>query len=382
MSGQSKVVTRARRRQTAITGWAIGFVSIALSLSGCSGGGGGGDGSSSSSVGSEGCTLSIQELQAIGNINDIPQACLSMLPVPEDNLLGRMFVLGTQKDNGDLHIFVTGTDNDGNPLQLTDFQSATVSIDGHPVDPGLVSVDPIAAGDYVLSLGFVTDYSTSISDAELAKVADIYSIILDSLSPPNLPQMSLPGSLPVLKGMVINFSDLVVVKQDWTDDPALLQAAYQLDPSFSRKKTRLYDALDVALQGDPGQNYVGLVEQCTPAHMLITFTDGADNASFTGATKETLLPIIDRSKTVMIMLGSLSADKPTLMDLAGDQGAFVYAYNLSGIESTVQKWADSLSQMVKFTLDPATGFDTGTITITLGEYTVTVERPVDGFCEI
>jgi hypothetical protein len=35
--------------------------------------------------------------------------------------------------------------------------------------------------------------------------------------------------------------------------------------------------------------------------------------------------------------------------------------------------------MVKFTLD---GFDTGTITITLGEYTVTVERPVDGFCEI
>ena len=382
MSGQSKVVTRTRRRQTAITGWAIGFVSIALSLSGCSGGGGGGDGSSSSSVGSEGCTLSIQELQAIGNINDIPQACLSMLPVPEDNLLGRMFVLGTQKDNGDLHIFVTGTDNDGNPLQLTDFQSATVSIDGHPVDPGLVSVDPIAAGDYVLSLGFVTDYSTSISDAELAKVADIYSIILDSLSPPNLPQMSLPGSLPVLKGMVINFSDLVVVKQDWTDDPALLQAAYQLDPSFSRKKTRLYDALDVALQGDPGQNYVGLVEQCTPAHMLITFTDGADNASFTGATKETLLPIIDRSKTVMIMLGSLSADKPTLMDLAGDQGAFVYAYNLAGIESKVQKWSNSLSQMVKIILDPATGFDTGTITITLGAYTVAVERPVDGFCEI
>jgi hypothetical protein len=373
MSGQSKVVTRTRRRQTAITGWAIGFVSIALSLSGCSGGGGGGDGSSSSSVGSEGCTLSIQELQAIGNINDIPQACLSMLPVPEDNLLGRMFVLGTQKDNGDLHIFVTGTDNDGNPLQLTDFQSATVSIDGHPVDPGLVSVDPIAAGDDVLSLGFVTDYSTSISDAELAKVADIYSIILDSLSPPNLP--------PVTEGMVINFSNSVLVKQDWTEDPALLQAAYQLDPSFSRQKTRLYDALGIALKRNPSDLTDGLVERCRPAHMLITFTDGSDNASFT-YTKETLLPIIDDSKAVMIMLGSLSADKPTLMDLAGDRGAFVYAYNLAGIESTVLKWADSLSQMVKFTLDPATGFDTGTITITLGEYTVTVERPIDGFCEI
>jgi hypothetical protein len=354
-------------------GWAVLFLSVALSLSGCGGGGAGG-GSSSSNVGSSGCNLTIHELQAIGNINDIPQECLSMLPAPEDNLLGRMFILGTQVDqaSGALRIFVNGTDNDGNPLQLTDFQSATVSIDGNPVDPNRVSVDPIAAGDDVLSLGFVTDYSTSISDAELAKVSDIYSIILDSLSPPNLP--------PVMEGMVIDFSNSVLVKQDWTEDPALLQAAYQLDAGFSRQNTALYDALGVALKRDPAVIDDGLVERCRPAHMLITFTDGADNASFT-YTKETLLPIIQDSEAVMIMLGSLSADKTTLMNLAGDQGAFVYAYNLSGIQSTVQKWADSLSQMVKFTLDPATGFDAGSITITLGGETVAVERPVDGFCE-
>jgi len=378
MNRHTKMATSVQREPT-IPAWAVLFVSAVLSLSGCGGGGGGGGGdSSSSTVGSEGCTLSVQEIQSIGNINDYPQECLSMLPAPEDNLLGRIFVLGTQVDkvSGALHIFATGTDNDGNPLQLADFRSATVSIDGNPVDPDpvlhLVSVDPIAAGDDVLSLGFVTDYSTSISDAELAKVSDIYSIILDSLSPPNLP--------PVMEGMVIDFSNSVLVKQDWTEDPALLQAAYQLDASFSRQNTALYDALGVALKRDPAVIDDGLVERCRPAHMLITFTDGADNASFT-YTKETLLPIIDDSKAVMIMLGSLSADKPTLMDLAGDQGAFVYAYNLSGIESKVQKWADSLSQMVKFTLDPATGFDTGTITITLGDYTVTVERPVDGFCE-
>jgi len=361
---------RARHRQPTVPAWAALFVSAMLSLSGC-GGGGGGDSSSSSSVSSSACDLSIQEIQAIGNINDIPQACLSMLPTPEDNLLGRIFVLGTQVDtaSGDLRIFVNGTDKDGNPLDLT---NATVSIDGKPVPPGWVSVGPIEAGDDVLSLGFVTDYSTSISDAELAKVADIYTIILDGLTT-NLP--------PVIEGMVINFSNSVVVKQDWTEDPALLQAAYQLDPTFSRQKTALYDALGVALKRDLSDPTDGLVERCRPAHMLVAFTDGSDNASFTYA-KETLLPIIDDSKAVMIMLGSLSADKPTLMDLAGDQGAFVYAYNLAGIESKVQEWSDSLNQMVKIILDPASGFATGTITIALGEYTVVVKRPVDGFCEI
>ena len=355
MNRQTKMVTSVRWSQTTMPGWAVLFVSAALSLSGCGGGGGGG-GSSSSSVGSTGCELTIQELEAIGNINDIPPECLSMLPAPEDNLLGRMFILGTQVDqaSGALRIFVNGTDKDG-PLQLSDFQSATVSIDGNPVDPNLVSVDPIAAGDDVLSLGFVTDYSTSISNAELAKVSDIYSIILDSLSPRQ-----------VMEGMVIDFSNLISLKQDWTEDPALLRAAYQLDASFPRENTKLYDALGVSLLRDPGVHTDGLVERCRPAHMLITFTDGADNASFT-YTKETLLPIIDDSKAVMIMLGSLSADKTTLMDLAGDQGAFVYAYNLSGIQNTVEKWADSLSQMVKFTLDPATGFNAGTIRIELGE---------------
>ena len=370
MNRQTKMATSVRWGQTTMPGWAVLFVSAALSLSGCGGGGGGG-GSSSSSVGSAGCELTIQELEAIGNINDIPQECLSMLPAPEDNLLGRMFILGTQVDQQAALCAFLSMARTVAALPCS-CPIATVSIDGNPVDPNLVSVDPIAAGDDVLSLGFVTDYSTSISDAELAKVSDIYSIILDSLSPPNLPQ--------VLEGMVINFSNSILVKQDWTEDPALLQTAYQLDASFSRQNTALYDALGVALKRDPAVIDDGLVERCRPAHMLITFTDGADNASFT-YTKETLLPIIQDSKAVMIMLGSLSADKTTLMDLAGDQGAFVYAYNLSGIQSTVEKWADSLSQMVKFTLDPATGFNAGTITIKLGTETVAVERPVDGFCE-
>jgi hypothetical protein len=115
--------------------------------------------------------------------------------------------------------------------------------------------------------------------------------------------------------------------------------------------------------------------------MLVVFTDGAENASIQ-YTKDTLLPIIDNSNTVMIMLGGLNADKDALVEMAGDRGAFIYAYNLATIRSEVQKWASSLSNMVKFTLDPATGFNAGNITIALGSQAVAVERPTDGYCEV
>jgi hypothetical protein len=115
--------------------------------------------------------------------------------------------------------------------------------------------------------------------------------------------------------------------------------------------------------------------------MLIAFTDGGDNASGT-YTAAALRPIIDESNTVMIMLGTLAANSDALSELAGSNGAFAYAYDVSGIQAVVQNWSQSLSHMVKFTLSPATGFDSGVIKISVPGQTVTVSRPVDGFCEV
>jgi hypothetical protein len=321
-----------------------------------------------------GCPLTYEEIQAIDNISELPPECLPSLPTPETNLLGRVFILGTQIDQGSgaLVIFSNGTDINGNTLQLADFQAATVSINGIPADPALVSVEPIVDDNDVLSMAFVTDYSTSISDAELNAVSGIYSQVLANLIPPNLPQ--------IMEGQVINFSNSVLVIEDWTENAASIEAAFLDDGGIIRDETAFYDALGITLQRDLAQDNDGLVERCRPAHMLVTFTDGIENASVT-YTKGTVQSIIDDSKAVMIMLGGLSADKDMLVDLAGDNGAFVYAYTLSDIEDVVGKWASSLSHMVKFTLDPATGFDTGEITIQLGTQTVIVERPVDGFCE-
>jgi hypothetical protein len=185
----------------------------------------------------------------------------------------------------------------------------------------------------------------------------------------------------VFEGEVLNFSNNVVLRQDWTDNASDLVAAIQLDSTMVRSNTAFYDALGTALQRDLALDTDGLVERCRPAHMLIAFTDGQDNASST-YTKAVLRPIIDDSNTVMIMLGTLAANSNELSDLAGDNGAFAYAYDVSSIQAVVQNWSESLSHMVMFTLSPATGFDSGVIKISIPGQTATVSRPVDGFCEV
>ena len=290
---------------TGVLGKIVILVTFTLSLAGCSGGGSG-------SAGGGGCNLTIQQIEAIGNINDLPPECLALLPVPENNLLGRMFILGTQLDPaGNLLIFVNGTASDGSSLTLAEFETATVTIDGTYVfqaDPPAVpspevSVEPVKTGDDVLSLGFITDYSFSISDPELNAISGVFSYILDSLSLPPLPQ--------VLEGMAINFGSTVVVQQDWTEDAGVLDAAFDLDPALLndvnfRNGTAFYDALGVSLQRDLGLLDDGLIERCRPAHMQIAFTDGTDNASST-YTKDTLVPISSRTR---LTFGEPRSDPP------------------------------------------------------------------------
>lgn len=339
------------------------LIAFAATLTGCGGGGGGSEGADANN---QGCVLTPEQIENLEDISDLPPECLDLLPQPDNSILGRIFVLGTQVDalTGELRIYANGLDLDGNPLVLADFQTATVTVDDAPV---AYAVEQVSAGDAILSLGFVTDHSRSITDAELVDIGNSYSLILN-----RMPQ--------VFEGEVVNFSDTASLRQDWTEDLPTLLDAVQPDLSIPRNSTALYDALGVALQRDLGLLDDGLVERCRPAHMLVVFTDGKENASIS-YTKATLLPIIEQSNTVMIMLGTLLSDVGTMQELAGDQGAYIYAYNIAGISTLIDSWSDSLSHMVKFTLDPATGFDTGTIKIALGTETVVVERPTDGFCE-
>lgn len=336
----------------------------------------GGPSGSSATTSTAGCNLSLDELN---NIGSAPPECLALLPDPQSTLNPRLFILGSETtQDGKLHIYAHAVDADDVPIQLLDFQTATtVSVDGivrlnngQAENGGGVTVDAIADGSPI-SLAFLTDYSASISDANLDQIGAAYSQILSAL----------PAGF---EAQVLNFSSDTAVRQDWTQAlPALLDAV-QFDPAFApRNNTALYDGIGNTLDRlvDHPEGGFGLADRCRPVRILITHTDGLENASFS-YTKGQLLAEIDSSRTIAIMLGTLTANISELEEFAGDRGAFVYAYDVNGIQAAVSGWAESFGDIVEFVIDAGI-FNSdvpGAVQIALGDLSVMVEAPYDQDC--
>jgi len=310
-----------------------------LFVSACSPSGSGGGG-----VAAVGCNLTLDELN---NIGTAPPACLALLPDPESTLSPRLFILGSETtDDGKLHLYVHGVDAAGSPILLADFQTQTlVTVDGiilldNGVDMngGGVTVQAIANGSPI-SLAFLTDYSASISDANLAQIGQAYAQVLNAL--------------PLgFEAQVLNFSNFTAVRQDWTGILQSLLNAVQFDPNFApRDSTAFYDGIGNTLyrtdQLVPGY---GLSDRCRPVRVFISHTDGLENASFT-YNKVDLLAEIDSSRTIAVMLGTLTANVLELEQFAGTRGAFVYAYDVNGIRTAVTGWAASFGHIVEFIVD-------------------------------
>lgn len=353
---------------------------LAVALTGCFGGCGGGGGGDSSGE-PVACQLtSDQVVELLAAQGSIPAECAALLPPLEDTFSERLFVLGTAVDpaTGNLEFSVHGTKSDGSPLGLADLQQAILTVAGSgnfTVNDPEVTLELVLPGEKLMSLAFVTDYSDSMSDADLDKIGEVYASILNDLP-------------KVYEAEVINFSNDVKIHQDWTEaftDLAALLAAVQRDNTINRRSTAFYDGIGTALErdlsvlGGPFTEGDGLIERCRAMHLLVVHTDGRENASVTYG-KAQLLALIDSSKTVPIMLGSLLADTQELKDFAGQRGAFVYAYNAGGINQVIKDWSDSLQNLAKFTLTPSTLFNNGVV-ITLGTQTVPVDRATDGLCE-
>jgi len=335
----------------------------------------GGPSGSSGTTSTAGCNLSLDELN---NIGSAPPECLALLPKPQSTLNPRLFILGSETtQDGKLHIYAHAVDADDVPIQLLDFQTATtVSVDGivrlsngQAENGGGVTVDAIADGSPI-SLSFLTDYSASISDANLAQIGQAYSEVLNAL--------------PIgFEAQVLNFSDFTDVRQEWTQGRQVLLEAVKFDPAFApRDRTALYDGIGNTLYRPDQVDGFGLAERCRPVRILISHTDGLENASFTYNNKVDLLAEIDTSRTIAIMLGTLTANVSELEEFAGSQGAFVYAYDVNGIQTAVSGWAASFGDIVEFVIDagvfnPAAP---GVVQIDLGILSTTVEAPYDQDC--
>jgi hypothetical protein len=166
----------------------------------------------------------------------------------------------------------------------------------------------------------------------------------------------------------MTFSDELETQLAWTEDLAALQDAVLVEHS-DRNKTALYDSMGIALEGDVDTD--GLVERCRPSHILVMFTDGDDNLSsvYTDTGLET---IVNNDKTVVIIIGTSNAKIDVLTTLAGDYGAVVQVTDPDSLVAEVDKWASSLDNMAKFTLDSSINFTGKTISIAIGTQIVEV----------
>ena len=372
---------------------ALGLTGIlALLLTACGGGGGGGSGGGGGGGGAVAtCTLTQAEIDALQPGDKLPPEC-DFLRVPP--LVG-LFILGTEIDaEGNLKLYVNGVKQNGSPMTLTDFEAAAVTIDNNTVNrPADWKVEAASGG--VLSLVTHADYSASISTADLIGMGDLYDVVLNN-------------ARPGFEAETVNFSTdpgttepVIAVKpvpgDHWTTNLPDLLAANDYDAAFPNENTPLYDAMGTGLLGPIGVNSdpndgLGLVERGRPATLLMVQSDGVDNASV-DIDENALVSLMDRCYTTAIMLGTFQADadidrilegRATLERLAGTRGAFVNALNASFLEAAITPFAESLGNLVVFTVYKETNFAGTTVSIEVDSLTASAVEPfdIDAGCQI
>jgi hypothetical protein len=370
--------------------WSSGFSlllagTLALLLSACGGSDGGNNGTASANKGQ--CTLTQAQIDALTPADALPPGCdfLAISPLVD------LFILGTEIDAaGDLKLYVNGVKQNGTPMTLTDFEGAAVTVGGVTVDR-FDDWDVVAAGGDVLSLVTLADYSSSISLADLQGIGDLYDVILDN-------------ARPGFEAETVNFSTdpgtgepVIAVKpvpgDHWTTNLPDLLAANNYDAAFPNQNTPLYDAMGTGLMGpigideiyNPDADDLGLVERNRPATLLMAQSDGVDNASLK-ITEDDLVSLIDRCHTTTIMLGTFQLDddidqilegRATLDRLAGTRGAFVNALNSSFLEAVLTPFAESLGNLVVFTLSKDTLFAEETVRIEVDNIGASEAKPFD-----
>ena len=362
---------------------------LALLLSACGGSDGGNNGTASANKSQ--CTLSQAQIDTLTPDDVLPANCDFLKVSP---LVG-LFILGTEIDtNGDLKLYVNGVKQNGTPMTLTDFEGAAVTVGGDTVDR-FDDWDVEDAGGDVLSLVTLADYSSSISLADLKGMGNLYDIVLEN-APTGFEAETINFSTnPDAPYLVVKPGEL----PHWTDDLDALKAANDYDDSFPRVDTPLYDAmgtgllgpLDDAYNASPGDG-LGLVERNRPATLLVVQSDGVDNASV-DIDEDALVSLMNRCHTTAIMLGTFQADadidrilegRATLERLAGRRGAFVNALNASFLEAAIASFAESLGNLVVFTVYKDTNFAGTIVSIEVDSLGANAMEPfnIDGGCQI
>ena len=295
--------------------------------------------------------MTFQELMDAQTITeDCKDQLQSYLPEPEDNFQGRLLIAGqTENEDGSLSVFVFGADEDGSALSATELAqlSVTVTLDGEATPLEEDQFEIVANADLtgdLLSVGFVNDYSGSMSDPDLEVTAEIESDLISVL--PN-----------IFEGEVTMFSTVVEKRLAFSEDRMKVLAAVAYDSDFTRELTALYDGM--------GTGLTSLIERERPMRLLVVATDGQENESKT-YVKSQLVELLEENNVCVLMLGSLFSDPSELKDLTGTCGVYFYTRGYGELKSTVEAYVESLAALTEVRI-PAESWAGAKVELSWGE---------------
>lgn len=302
----------------------------------------------------------IDEIQSDEGLSEECRADLEpYMEDPEQNFDGRVVLLGSEVDaGGNRSMYLHGSDDSGRPLQLADFERATVVVttaEGEEVELSPAELSVRATGDStesLVSLALVNDYSGSMLDHDLDNVEGLQLDVVECLPPST-------------EASVTFFSDEAEVRLDFTEDRDRLASAVARDDAYERSLTALYDGMGTALDE--------LTTRERPVRILMVSSDGLENASTEWSKSEVLDTVRDEGITV-VMLGALFADLYEMDDLTRHDGVFFYTPFYDDMGEFAAEYIQSLKTMVELTV-PGEYVDATSISVVLDGEVVTELQP-------
>jgi hypothetical protein len=262
-------------------------------------------------------------LEEIQVQNDIDPACKSavrgILPSSNNNVNGSWVSLGSGLAGGRT-LFLGGTTSSGGPLPLPAphelFVTAVTPAGDSLLDTSRYAVKTMkSAGSSRLAITVSTDYSASMSEADIGAASGIYQDLFAVLDT--------TGAR--FDGSIQRFSTQVTVVSGFSQRADSLRLRAAKDNAYPRESTALYDAI--------GSGILALSTRSAEVKALIVTTDGFENSSVTYKKASALYALARQHKVRVFMLGTLVADLNFLRDMSKESGGlFVYNSDIADIK--------------------------------------------------
>lgn len=234
-----------------------------------------------------------------------------------------------------LDLYLSATDEKGSKITKLENKGITITDNGKPVSLQNSSLRYMSGGSEPFSMNLLIDVSGSMEGENIERTQEAAADFLDHIPINERNRVGL-----------ISFDTNIFVDQDFTSDKQLLKNAIrglQVD-----NQTAIYDALSTALIRTSKQE---------GAKMIIAFTDGMDNSSYTSPEEITELSKKLGIPIYIVALGNEVDLNPLIRICEDTRGKFIRIDSISELFKAYQSIYTQQEEQFKLSVrmtDPAT----------------------------